>query len=251
MHINRQWAMDYGDLQVTLKECQIDCEIARREGRTLKEENTSLKAELQALKVKLEETGRLDTTSQEHNLDLLKQQLKVYQEDFAVERREKERLKEEKENERLRLQAEVTSLQLQLDRCRTELTHYSSETTRLAHQLKIRCQADQEQYRGSPEGKRALPGSRVATDSAEGDHPNHEFQALPLANSKSPVPLLVSRGSPVPPPVGRESPVPPPVNGGSPVPPLADKGKHMCPRCSRRFSKKPELNEHKTKCLQY
>ena len=53
-----------------------------------------------------------------------------------MERREKERPKEEKENERLRLQAEVTSLQLQLDRCRTELTHYSSETTRLAHQLK-------------------------------------------------------------------------------------------------------------------
>ena len=70
-----------------------------------------------------------------------------------MERREKERLKEEKENERLRLQAEVTSLQLQLDRCRTELTHYSSETTRLAHQLKIRCQADQEQYRRSLEGK--------------------------------------------------------------------------------------------------
>ena len=70
--------MDYGDLQVTLKECQIDCEIARREGRTLKEENTSLKAELQALKVKLEETGRLDTTSQEHNLDLLKQQVTTH-----------------------------------------------------------------------------------------------------------------------------------------------------------------------------
>ena len=70
-----------------------------------------------------------------------------------MERREKERLKEEKENERLRLQAEVTSLQLQLDRCRTELSHYSSETTRLAHQLKIRCQADQEQYRRSLEGK--------------------------------------------------------------------------------------------------
>ena len=79
--------------------------------------------------------------------------MKVYQEDFAVERREKERLKEEKENERLRLQAEVTSLQLQLDRCRTELTHYSSETTRLTHQLKIRCQADQEQYRRDLESK--------------------------------------------------------------------------------------------------
>eukprot|EP00731_Ephydatia_muelleri_P005629 Em0002g1805a len=70
-------------------------------------------------------------------VELLRQQRKVYQEDFAVERRE-ERLREEKENERLRLQADVTSLQLQLDRCRTELTHYSSETTRLAHQLKIR-----------------------------------------------------------------------------------------------------------------
>ena len=77
----------------------------------------------------------------------------MYKEDFAAERREKERLNKEKENERLRLQAEVTSLQLQLDRCRTELSHYSSETTRLAHQLKIRCQADQEQYRRSPEGK--------------------------------------------------------------------------------------------------
>ena len=70
----------------------------------------------------------------------------MYQEDFDLERREKERLKEEKENERLRLQAEVTSLQLQLDRCRTELSYYSSETNRLAHQLKIKCQADQEQY---------------------------------------------------------------------------------------------------------
>ena len=70
----------------------------------------------------------------------------MYQEDFDLERREKERLKEEKENERLRLQAEVTSLQLQLDRCRTELSYYSSETTRLTHQLKIKGQADQEQY---------------------------------------------------------------------------------------------------------
>eukprot|EP00731_Ephydatia_muelleri_P020625 Em0013g352a len=46
--------------------------------------------------------------------------------------------------------SEVTSLQLQLDRCRTELSHY---TTRLAHQLKIRCQADQEEYRRSLDGK--------------------------------------------------------------------------------------------------
>ena len=78
-------------------------------------------------------------------------QLKAYQEDFDAERREKERLMVEKQNERLRLQAEITSLQLQLDRCRTELSHYSSEATRLAHQLKIRNQVEQEQYRRSPE----------------------------------------------------------------------------------------------------
>ena len=54
---------------------------------------------------------------------------------------------EERRNERLRSQADITSLQLQLDRCKTELAHYSTESTRLAQQLKTRNQADQEQYR--------------------------------------------------------------------------------------------------------
>lgn len=80
-------------------------------------------------------------------------QLKVYQEDFETERREKKKLTEEKQSERLRLQAEITSLQLQLDRCRSELTHYSNEATRLSQQLHLKLQKDQEKYKSYLESK--------------------------------------------------------------------------------------------------
>ena len=65
---------------------------------------------------------------------------------------------EERQNERLRSQADITSLQLQLDRCKTELAHYSTESTRLAQQLKIRNQVDQEQYRRCPEDQVGVVG---------------------------------------------------------------------------------------------
>ena len=85
--------------------------------------------------------------------------------------------------------------------------------------------------------------------------------APPPVSGKYPVQSVASKGSPVPPPAsgnspvqsvdGRGSPVPSVASAGSPVPPLANKGKQVCPRCSRRFTKKSELNEHTAKCFQY
>ena len=74
-------------------------------------------------------------------------QLKAYQEDFEAERRDRERLNEEKQSAALRFEAEITSLKLQLDRWRNELVHYTTESTRLAQQLRLKNQYEEEQFK--------------------------------------------------------------------------------------------------------
>ncbi|KAL5505179.1 hypothetical protein EMCRGX_G006574 [Ephydatia muelleri] len=157
------WDLEYREQEEAFRRYREDSQLAAKENHEtiarLKEENEVLK---KVIELYLREplsaessatlpeelchhekhlSGGTEQYEQKQDIECMDDsaRLKVYQEDFTAERREKESLKEEKENERLRLQAEVTSLQLQLDRCRTELSHYSSETTRLAHQLKIRC----------------------------------------------------------------------------------------------------------------
>ena len=74
-------------------------------------------------------------------------QLKTYQEDFEAERRDRERINEEKQSAALRFEAEITSLKLQLDRCRNELVHYTTEATRLAQQLRLKNQYEEDQFK--------------------------------------------------------------------------------------------------------
>ena len=74
-------------------------------------------------------------------------QLRAYQEDFEAERRDRERLSDEKQSTALRYEAEITSLRLQLDRCRNELAHYSTEANRLAQQLRLKKQYEEEQFK--------------------------------------------------------------------------------------------------------
>ena len=80
-------------------------------------------------------------------------QLKTYQEDFEAERRDRERLSSEKQSAALRYEADTTSLKLQLDRCRNELARYTTETNRLAQQLKLKQQFEEEQYKKHLEGR--------------------------------------------------------------------------------------------------
>ena len=74
-------------------------------------------------------------------------QLKAYQDDFAEERKDRERIHEEKQCSAVKHEAEVTSMKLQLERCRTELAHYTAETNKLYQQLHMKNQQDEEQYK--------------------------------------------------------------------------------------------------------
>ena len=56
-------------------------------------------------------------------------------------------MSEEKQSVALRFEAEITSLKLQLDRCRNELVHYTTEATRLAQQLRLKNQYEEDQYK--------------------------------------------------------------------------------------------------------
>lgn len=56
-------------------------------------------------------------------------------------------MNEQKENAAVRYEAEVTSLKLQLDRCRSELAHYTAEANRLSQQLRLKSQMEEEQYK--------------------------------------------------------------------------------------------------------
>ena len=56
-------------------------------------------------------------------------------------------MSEEKQSASLRYEAEITSLRLQLDRCRNELSHYTTEATRLSQQLRLKSQYEEEQYK--------------------------------------------------------------------------------------------------------
>ena len=80
-------------------------------------------------------------------------QLKVYAEDFLAEKSEKERLRDEKQSVAIRYEAEKTSLQLQLDRCQADLAHFTVEANRLAQQLKLKNQFEEERYREHLETK--------------------------------------------------------------------------------------------------
>ena len=80
-----------------------------------------------------------------HSLSLT--QLRTYQEDFEAERRDRERISDEKQSAALRYEAEITSLRLQLDRCRNELAHYTAESSRLAQQLRLKNQYEEDQFK--------------------------------------------------------------------------------------------------------
>lgn len=80
-------------------------------------------------------------------------QVKAYQEDFEAERRDKERLSEEKQSAAIKYEAEKTSLKLQLDRCQNDLAHFTAEANRLAQQLKLKNQYEEERYRKHLESK--------------------------------------------------------------------------------------------------
>lgn len=56
-------------------------------------------------------------------------------------------MSEEKQSVALRFEAEITSLKLQLDRCRNELVHYTTEATRLAQQLRLKNQYEEDQFK--------------------------------------------------------------------------------------------------------
>ena len=73
--------------------------------------------------------------------------MKAYEEDFEAEKRDKERLRDEKQSAAIRYEAEKTSLQLRLDRCQADLAHFTSEANRLAQQLKLKNQYEEDKYR--------------------------------------------------------------------------------------------------------
>ena len=79
--------------------------------------------------------------------------MKAYQEDFEAERRDKERLGIDKQTASVKYEAEITSLKLQLDRCRNDLAHYTAEASRLAQQLKLKSQYEEDKYRKHLESK--------------------------------------------------------------------------------------------------
>ena len=80
-------------------------------------------------------------------------QVKAYEEDFEAEKREKERLRDEKHSATVRYEAEKTSLQLRLDRCQADLAHFTAEANRLAQQLKLKNQYEEDRYREHLENK--------------------------------------------------------------------------------------------------
>lgn len=79
--------------------------------------------------------------------------MKAYQEDFEAERRDKERLSDEKQRVAIKYEAEKTSLKLQLDRCQNDLAHFTAEANRLAQQLKLKSQYEEDKYRKHLESK--------------------------------------------------------------------------------------------------
>ena len=80
-------------------------------------------------------------------------QLKAYQEDFEAEKRDKEKLRDEKQSAAIRHEAEKTSLQLQLDRCMNDLAHFTTEANRLAQQLKLKNEYEEQSFRQHLESK--------------------------------------------------------------------------------------------------
>ena len=89
----------------------------------------------------------INPSSLSHTLSLSLTQLRTYQEDFEAERRDRERISDEKQSAALRYEAEITSLRLQLDRCRNELAHYTAESSRLAQQLRLKNQYEEDQFK--------------------------------------------------------------------------------------------------------
>ena len=80
-------------------------------------------------------------------------QVKAYQEDFEAEKRDKERL----QSAAIRHEAEKTSLKLQLDRCQTDLAHFTAEANRLAQQLKLKNEYEDDKFRKHLENQVRMP----------------------------------------------------------------------------------------------
>eukprot|EP00731_Ephydatia_muelleri_P023187 Em0015g770a len=169
MYVNSQWDVEYGEQKEAFRRFRTDSQLAQKENQEtiarLRAENALLKNQIRAQETNHSGKEPATTVKRQRPTDLplkvardlpaassvevqteialLRHQLKAFQEDFISERREKEKITDQKRNECLRFQAEITSLQLQLDRCKTELAHYSKEATRLALQLNLRVQMGQ------------------------------------------------------------------------------------------------------------
>jgi hypothetical protein len=178
MHINDEWDKEYREQREAFRRYQADAQAAQTENHTaiarlknnlatveeerdrLEDELGRYQRELHALRERLavSESMRMcggggEVVKLEEELSLLSQQVKAYEEDFEAEKREKERLRDEKHSAAVRYEAEKTSLQLQLDRCQADLAHFTAEANRLAQQLKLKNQYEEDRYREHLENK--------------------------------------------------------------------------------------------------
>jgi rubrerythrin len=175
MHINSEWDKEYREQSEAFRRYQFDAQQAQTENHTiiarLKEKIASLEEERDRLddelaryrreghalreRLAVAESMKSATggAALEEEVALLRQQVKAYQEDFEAEKRDKEQMRDEKHRAAIKYEAEKTSLQLQLDRCQTDLAHFTSEANRLAQQLKLKSQYEEDRYRKHLESK--------------------------------------------------------------------------------------------------
>lgn len=181
-YINDQWDKDYREHQEVFRRFREDSRRAQSESESfiavLKENKEQLLEQIRDLQYELDRSRKEVQRIQQQQLAghqnginprrlkeleeenaFLRSQLKAYQEDFEAERRDRERINEEKQSATLRFEAEITSLKLQLDRCRNELVHYTTEATRLAQQLRLKNQYEEDQFKKHLESQGYIPRS--------------------------------------------------------------------------------------------
>lgn len=182
-YINDQWDKDYREHEEVFRRFREDSHRAQSENEsfiaTLKESKEQLLEQMRDLRFELDrsrkEVQRLQQQQHvaghpngvnprrlkdlEEENTFLRTQLKTFQDDFDAERRDRERMSEEKQSAALRFEAEITSLKLQLDRCRNELVHYTTEATRLAQQLRLKNQYEEDQFKKHLESQGYIPRS--------------------------------------------------------------------------------------------
>ena len=140
LHVNHLQDLHYREQQESFERYGKDVLRAQLDHQAivakLKAEKEEIRSKHDGLQLRYEDaasqvrvlSARMEELKEEN--ELLRQQLKVYKEDFDAERRDRERIAREKETDKLLSNAGMTSLQLQLDRANSQLGRMKSESSR-------------------------------------------------------------------------------------------------------------------------